>query len=102
MKLQDFVTETLVEIATGVRDAQTKVDELGGAVNPYRGSATAVQDIEFDVEVSAAEGTATKGGLGILVGVLSVGTKGQSESSSRSAGRIRFRVPIELPNPPRS
>lgn len=102
MKLQDFVAETVVAIAAGVREAQLKVVELGGTVNPYRGSAAAVQEVEFDVEVSTSEGTATKGGLGVFVGPVGVGSQGKSEAGSSTVGRIKFRVPVELPTPSRT
>lgn len=34
MDLKEFVRETLVQIATGVKDAQSDVRALGGIVNP--------------------------------------------------------------------
>lgn len=34
MDLKEFVRETLVQIATGVKDAQIDVRALGGIVNP--------------------------------------------------------------------
>ena len=101
MKLQDFVTETLVEIVTGVREAQKAVDSLGGQINPYRGSAEATRDIEFDVEVSAEAGTGTKGKLGVFVGPIAAGTQGQSDSKSSSVGRVRFKIAASLPTHPR-
>ena len=101
MKLQEFVSETLVAIAAGVQVAQKGVAPLGGSVNPYVGSATAIQNVEFDVEVSTSEGSATKGGLGVFVGPIGAGTQGQSQAGSASVGRIRFQVPLQMPYAPR-
>lgn len=101
MRLDQFIAETLASVVNGVSQAQSEVQEAGAKVNPYRGSADAIQNIDFDVEISTAEGTATKGGLGVFVGPVAAGTQGQSDSSSSSVGRIRFKIPLELPKHPR-
>lgn len=118
MNLRDFIRETLSEIADGVAEADEKVAARGGAVNPrdvvanksgegpygyyaedkkgtYR---RAVESIEFDVVVSAAEGKETKGGIAIHVGAIGVGSAGKSDQSSSSQSRIKFRIPMLLPN----
>lgn len=97
MKLENFVTETLVEIISGVKAAQEAADKLGAEINPYRGSSDATQSIDFDVEVSTTSGTATKGRLGVFVGPIAAGTQGQSEAQAQSVGRIRFKVALTLP-----
>ena len=98
MRLDDFVKQTLTSIVQGVQGAQEGVSALGGRVNPYRaGSTGAVQVVEFDVEVSTGEATATKGGIGIFVGAIAVGSQGQSHENQSSVGRVRFKVPVELP-----
>jgi hypothetical protein len=98
MRLDDFVAQTLTAIVQGVQNAHTEIEKMGGRINPFRaGSTGAIQVVEFDVEVSAVEGTSTSGGLGVVVGPITVGTRGQSEASSTSVGRVRFKVPLELP-----
>ena len=98
MRLDDFVAQTLSAIVQGVQNAHTEIEKMGGRINPFRaGSTGAIQVVEFDVEVSTVEGTATAGGLGVFVGPVAAGTRGQSEASSSSVGRVRFRVPMELP-----
>ena len=47
---------------------------------------------------AANEGTQTKGGLGVAIGVVGLGSAGQSDSSKRSESRIRFRIPMLLPD----
>ena len=93
--------QTLLEIIAGVRDAQDEAESYGAQINPYRGSAGVTRDIEFDVEVSTAEGATTKGGLGVFVGPIGAGTQGQSEAKSHSVGRVRFNVAASLPTQPR-
>ena len=98
MRLDDFVAATLRSIVQGIDAAQEDIQTLGARINPYRaGSAGAIQVVEFDVEVSTSEGTATRGGLGVFVGAIAAGTRGESESGTASVGRVRFKVPLELP-----
>jgi hypothetical protein len=58
-----------------------------------------VDEIEFDVAVTATEGTETKGGIGIMVGSIGLGAQGKSDRENTSVSRIRFRIPLVLPNP---
>ena len=113
MKLKDFVAETLKEIIDGVIDAQSHYEDKGGKIASgisYAGAtANAVgvwntdthapaQVVEFDVAVTATEGTETKGGIGVFVGAIGLGSHGKSESSNSSVSRIKFSVPILLPD----
>lgn len=113
INLQDFVEATLLQIITGVHSAQKECDVPGatinpGSVSPYGPTASVqshyrdrqgqeVRPVEFDVAVTAAEGTATKGSGGINIGVVSFGAKGSADTSSETTSRIRFVVPIVLP-----
>jgi hypothetical protein len=56
-----------------------------------------VQEIEFDVAVHATEGTETKGGIGIMVGAIGLGSQGKSQAGNASESRIRFTIPMVLP-----
>jgi len=58
----------------------------------------AVQRIDFDVAVTATEGTETKGGVGIMVGAIGLGSQGKSDASNASQSRIKFVVPMVLPS----
>jgi hypothetical protein len=118
MNLQQFIKETLVQITQGIVDADQAVSETGAAVNPrdvvhnktgegpygyyaedrkghYRRT---VQSIEFDVVVTVTEGTETKGGIGIHVGAIGLGSSGKSDKENSSESRIRFSVPLLIPN----
>jgi hypothetical protein len=111
MELKDFVSETLRQIIAGVRDAQAYAADQGAKVVPEhitfrtdqglqmwdKRDGTPVQIIEFDVGVTTTEGTATKGGIGVLVGAIGLGSQGQSNSSNQLASRIKFSIPIGLP-----
>ncbi len=112
MELKDFVAETIRQVIDGVREAQEHASTVGASVNSaglrvnqnhaglrYVDGRTAqpVEDLEFDVAVTAAEGTATKGGIGVFVGPIALGSQGRSDAASSSVSRIRFTVPVSLP-----
>lgn len=117
MNLQDFITQALVQISSGIKNADEQLLQAGAIVNP-RHVVGANQDkenlygyiaerpewrrhihvVEFDVAVTAVEGKETKGGIGIVVGSIGLGSQGRSEESSTSVSRIKFRIPIALPN----
>jgi hypothetical protein len=54
-------------------------------------------DLEFDVAVTAQEGTATKGGIGVFAGAIGLGSQGQSTAANQTVSRIKFAVPVLLP-----
>jgi hypothetical protein len=103
MKLSKFIDETLTEILTGIREAQKK--EGGGLISAEmhadgrsvgllslsgHGNFSAVQ---FDVSVLAE----TKGGAKAGIMVWSVGAEGSGEHTSQHTSRIKFTVPLRLP-----
>jgi hypothetical protein len=119
VNLQEFVAQTLIEIAAAVREADEELKASGAIVNPrsvigagqdkanvygyiedrdQKKSLRAVHSVEFDVAVTAVEGKESKGGIGIVVGSIGLGSQGRSEESSSSVSRIKFKVPIALPN----
>lgn len=111
MELQQFIAESLRQIVTGVADAQKVLAETGGEVAPRskRGyqegqgyiehfdESQPVFRVEFDVAVTASEGSQTKGGIGVVVGFLGVGSQGKTDTTNSSVSRIKFEVPIAYP-----
>jgi hypothetical protein len=109
--LKDFVRETLVQIATGVKDAQDDVRRLGGVVNPAANSPapgngyfTSLQDghhvflVDFDVAITASENTATNAGVKLSVAtLLNLGAGGQSGNAIAATNRLSFKVPLAYP-----
>jgi len=112
MELKEFISETLQQIVGGVEDAQANLGG-DGEVNPniwmsQRGDAAKLKILEsnsgqwihlvkFDVAVTVAEGTGTKGGIGLVVGPVTLGSAGQSSSENSSNSRIQFEIPIAYP-----
>ncbi len=112
MTLQEFVSQTLVQIVSGVKEASAEAAALGAEVNPYLSGTTAemgkqgflwasgraVQVVHFDVALTVVEGTGTKGGIGVFAGAVNLGSSGQSSNESRSVSHVKFAVPLALPS----
>jgi hypothetical protein len=114
MQLKDFISQTLIEIVHGVKQAQATVSKHGGAINPsfwrmestksiigYTGKPDSneqpVFSVEFDVAISSEETSGSKGGFGIIVAVFGGGAQSEQQSTSSNQNRIKFVVPILLP-----
>jgi hypothetical protein len=105
--LKDFVSQTLTQIIEGVKAAQEAAKEHGAEVNPDTAggvgshmtsmSGKNLRNVEFDVALTVAEGTGTKGGIGIVAGAFALGSSGQSTSQNSSVSRVQFSVPLALP-----
>jgi hypothetical protein len=114
IEVGDFVAKTLSEIVRGVQLAQEALAETGAKVNPIKAfsknestehlleghSRRLIQEVEFDVAVTASIQKSTEGGMGADIKVFSVGGKGEYSTSSGSSSRVRFRVPMLLPAQP--
>lgn len=111
MDLQDFVAQTLIQISSGVKQAQAEAMKVGAEVNPHLtggpterasqgflwASGRAVSVVHFDVALTIVEGTGTKGGIGVFAGAVNLGSSGQSSSENRSVSHVKFSVPLGLP-----
>lgn len=111
MNLKEFVSEALVQIIEGVIDAHDRTKQFGAIVNPIISGSQehgakhgfvastdgAAQMVHFDVALEAKEGTGTKGGIGVVTGIFSLGSSGQSNAENSTVSRVKFGVPIVLP-----
>lgn len=117
MELREFVKTVLADIVNGVKDAQEGFAVLnGGQVSPevlIQGTSSGrldvpagcllstqqhlVQSVKFDIAVTVEKGSETKGGIGIFMGAIGVGSHGESTTSQTSVGRIQFEVPVSFP-----
>jgi hypothetical protein len=111
MELQEFIRRTIVEIVSAVVEAQKEIAATGAVINPsgvafrpdqhqgssWTGDGNLVRLIQFDVAITASEGTGTKGGIGIMMGAIALGSQGQSKQATEAVSRLRFEVPLLLP-----
>ncbi|MEJ2440075.1 MAG: hypothetical protein P8Z72_10470 [Gammaproteobacteria bacterium] len=112
MDLKEFISETMIQIISGVVEAQEQEKTIGGTVSPrltagsefgaqhgfLRAEGGAAQIVQFDVALTAKEGSGSKGGIGIVSGIVSLGTSGQSQEENASVSRVKFSVPLILPH----
>ncbi|MBJ6801136.1 hypothetical protein [Geomonas propionica] len=115
MELKDFISETLSQLIEGVIDAQTKVmkpGSSGGRVSPHvrtpdvkslygvTNDNLPVIFVDFDISVEAQEGKGTKGGIGVVAGMFTLGSQGESKENVQTSNKIRFKIPVALPLQP--
>lgn len=111
MKLQEFIATALGEIVAGVAEARTEGKKHGASIgsNVVYGNLTEakvvtdqigrpVTSVEFDIALAEANATDTKGGIGVFLGAVGLGSQGASHGESSSHSRIRFSVPIIFPS----
>ena len=113
IKLQTFVKESIHQIVQGIAEAQECCKETDALINPsglsYRKtqnqplfwdprSGRVAERVEFDIEVTATDEKETKGGIGIFVGPVSLGTQGQSGKEMSASNRIKFGTFVVLPS----
>lgn len=110
MELKKFVSQALQDIVDGVSDAQISLGLRGQHVNPQRSNSgpssmlgktsvggLTIQEVMFDVAVTAVEKEGSKGGIGVLAGAFNLGAQAQASTENAAVSRIKFTVPITLP-----
>jgi hypothetical protein len=117
MELKEFISQTLVQIAEGISEANEQLSASDAVVNPpnvsvsnsssnplygtikkdFESTFTPVQKIDFDISVTATKGSGTNGGIKIGIGTISLGSEGRSENENQANNRIKFSVPMVMP-----
>lgn len=115
MKLEDFISESLSQIARGVVAAQKKANDTGTLISPYINeyfdsakqnpnfigedrNRNLVQIVDFDVAVTVESGTETSGGIRVVAGILGLGSEGKSKKKDNTVSRLKFAISFSLPN----
>ncbi|RKY07893.1 MAG: hypothetical protein DRP56_05000 [Planctomycetota bacterium] len=94
MDLKEFVSETLRQVIEGVKEAQISAPGNGAVVAPYYDYR---KTVEYDVAVTAVEGTEAGAKAGISVWSIGAGGNVKTESTNTTVSRIKFSIPLELP-----
>lgn len=113
MDLKEFIKESLVQIAAGVKESQAAVRDACGYVNPavrvlpkntdnahmtYLPDGRNVFLVDFDVAVTVSESEKAKGGAKLQVAsFVKLGGNVGGTSSSSATNRLTFKVPLALP-----
>lgn len=107
MELNEFVKDVIVSIYDGISEAKKATGKpvlpSGGLVSegiPYVknaiGPATMISNLEFEVALTDGTKDGVNGGIGVLLGSLTLGAKSNSETQQTSLSKIKFNIPIEL------
>jgi hypothetical protein len=111
MNLEDFIKTALIEIVAGVAGAQVEIRKQGadtGSIRNYGSGEGQRRDskgreihmVEFDIALADASTTDTRGGIGVFLGPVGLGSQGASHGDSSRTSRIKFSVPAH-PRPRR-
>lgn len=109
MELKKFISQALQDIVLGVADAQTALEGNGKHINPqhshdspkrlsYSIDGHHMQDVNFDVAVTAVEKEGSAAGIGVLAAAFNLGAQAQSSTENAAVSRIKFTVAITLPH----
>lgn len=110
MNVQEFIKTAITEIVAGVAEARASVAEYGASAGSDKvygyvkdnkvmtdAKGRQVTLVEFDIALAQIEGTDTKGGIGVFLGTVGLGSQGASHGESSTHSRIKFNVPVVLP-----
>ncbi len=113
VNLEEFIFEALKQIVNGVKKAQQHAKENGAEINAnniFRDVRNGhleisnlstqpgiVQEIEFDIAISATAQGNLKGGIGLFIPAAGIGYQAQKETGNSTVSRIKFKVPLTFP-----
>ena len=110
MNIQEFVKTSLVQVISGIAEAREAVAPNGalvGSDKAYGWTKDAkiitdahgriISQVEFDIALTTADSKDTKGGIGVFLGSVGVGSQGASHGENTSHSRIKFSVPVVFP-----
>ncbi len=115
MKLQDFITETLVQISEGVKNANHKLEFNQLQINPFiterlnglndhpdfigfAEGKRIVQVVNFDISVTVESEKEKGGDIKVAQGIIDVGIFGKRKNLEQNISKIKFSIPISFPN----
>ena len=103
MELKDFVKETLLQITQGIKEAQEATEEYGSVINPssynsgenynhatIKNKKYPIQDVEFEVALTASTEEGNKSGIGVAFGAFAIGGNKNSGEKNVSVTNINL------------
>ncbi len=115
MHLKDFISQAITELVQGVVEGHNNVYQYGARVNPHLrgmdmgkispptnfipgiGNKESTFFVDFDIAIIASEDKSSKAGFGIFAGAFGVGASGNQGTGSSQHSRMKFSIPISLP-----
>jgi len=114
MELKDFISETILQIVSGVIDATVKCKDIDVIVNPdvtvgkkdafwipsnkkdYK-LVRRVQQIDMDICVTVTENESNELGAKAGIFVFAIGANSKGTKENKNENRVRFSIPVCLP-----
>lgn len=111
MDIKDFVKESLKQIADSINEVNMELEEKGTYIpsgdivgegvlfSVIKNSKTRhLVKIEFDLAITVSQEHGTSGGGGLSIASLAnVGIKGEEKEGKKEISRIKFMIPMALP-----
>ena len=114
MELSEFIQKTLMQIIKGIHSCQEPAKEHGAFINPrnietkggpylmqswIKNEAYIVQNVDFEIGLTATASEASKSGIGVLLGgIIGGSTNVSTDDKSGSVTNIKFRIPVIFPS----
>lgn len=104
MDLKSFVSESLIQIAGGIKDAQAKQEELGACFAPTVRSGKdhkiyedSFEEVKFDVAVTVESTEKNDGSAKIVIPFAKIGIKKDGNSTNSEISRLSFSIKVLWP-----
>lgn len=100
VKLSDFISNTLVEIANGIKQANTELHDPDNnifhvyALRTTKGQSRATLGIKFDVALSVSRGQKDKAGFVVALASIGGGANIEKQKGHEQEHRIQFEVGV--------
>jgi hypothetical protein len=114
MDLQKFITESLVEIMNGLKEAQDGLKDSNARICPkinrafetgtkthllgWSNKGQGISMIEYDIAVEVTNEGSGGGKISVAMGVINGGGFFGSKKGDKVASRIKFTVPVAYPD----
>lgn len=111
MDLNDFIKDVIVSVYDGISKAKQEtgfqvipsglsasegIPYVVNEVGPRGSKSTLVSNLHFEVSLTESTKDGSTGGIGVMLGNLGIGVKGNNESNQSSLSKIKFNIPIEI------
>lgn len=110
MQLKDFIKTAIIDIVSGLKEAQKEIENHGATINPigmqapgvYVGdekenNMVQVQRITFNLKVVELNESGSKARIGIATAIFGAGASAEDKGVSSNVSSLNFSVPIVFP-----
>ena len=111
MDIQEFIKETITQIALGTSDANKEIEKYGALLPDTSlalkkenlqyfeedGARRIITEVNFDIAVTVLQNEDTAIGGGIKVCGLNLGAEGTNSNSNQVSSRVQFKLNLVLP-----